>query len=99
MHTDTTWFLYLGLGLLTGYLPYLLYSKGLTMMESSKASILSSMEAVFSTLWVLILFSEFPGASGWMGIVLVLGAVCLLSLPKRKRLDLFLDIGHESSSI
>ena len=69
MHTDTTWFLYLGLGLLTGYLPYLLYSKGLTMMESSKASILSSMEAVFSTLWGLILFSEFPGASGWMGIV------------------------------
>lgn len=84
VRTDTAWILCLGLGLLSGFLPYLLYSKGLTMMESSRVSILSSMEIVFSTIWGLTLFSEFPNALGWVGMALVLGAVCLLSMPQKK---------------
>lgn len=85
VHTDTAWLLYLGLGLLSGFLPYLLYSKGLTLMESSRASILASMETVFSTIWGLTLFSECPNALGWLGMALVLGAVCILSVPQKKK--------------
>ena len=85
VRADTAWVLYLGLGLLSGFLPFLLYSKGLTMMESSRTSILASMEMVFSTIWGLTLFSEYPNASGWIGIALVLGAVCILSVPQKKK--------------
>lgn len=73
------WLLCLGLGIVTGFLPYVLYSTALESMESSKASILAAFEPVVGTLLAMLIFGEFPHYTAWIGIVLVLAAVVMLS--------------------
>lgn len=75
----------LGLGVITGFLPYVFYSMGLERMESSRASIIASLEPVVGTLCGAVFFREFPTLLAYLGIVLVLIAVTLLSLPERKK--------------
>ena len=76
----------LGLGIITGFFPYVFYSRGLELMESSKASILASVEPVVGTLFGVFLFKEALSLLGGIGIALVLSAVVLLSVkPKRER--------------
>ena len=75
----------LGLGIITGFLPYVFYSRGLELMESSKASIIASVEPVVGTLFGVFLFHEELTLLGGIGIALVLGAVVLLSLKKREK--------------
>ena len=75
----------IGLGIITGFLPYVFYSRALEMMESSKASILASVEPVVGTLFGVFLFHEPLSILGGVGIVLVLGAVVLLSVKKKAK--------------
>ena len=74
----------LGLGLITGFLAYIFYSMGLERIESSKASILASLEPVVGTVLAMIFFSEFPTAPGVIGIILVLCAIAALSITPKK---------------
>ena len=69
----------LGLGFVTAFLPYVLYSTGLAHMESSKASILASVEPVVSALFGVFVFHESVSVWGILGIVLVLGAIIVLN--------------------
>ena len=78
-----TWLYLVGMGVITGFLPYLFYSKGLEAMESSRASILAFVEPVGGTVLGMIVFPEFPNIFGISGILLVLGAIVLLSLKKK----------------
>ena len=73
----------LGLGIITGFLPYVFYSSGLEHLESSRASIIASLEPVVGTLCGMIFFSEYPTVLGVVGIVLVLAAVTVLSVPPK----------------
>ena len=73
-----------GLGVVTGFLPYVLYSKGLELMESSKASIMASIEPVVATLFGVFLFKEKITVLGVIGIVLVLASVIMLSINPHK---------------
>ena len=73
----------LGLGFVTAFLPYVLYSLGLEHMESSKASILASVEPVVSTLFGVFVFHERLSLWGVLGIAMVLGAIIVLNA-KRK---------------
>jgi len=75
----------LAMGVITGFLPYVFYSCGLQHLESSRASIIASLEPVVGTLCGMIFFSEFPSPLGIVGIVLVLSAVAILSLPAKER--------------
>lgn len=75
----------LGLGVVTAFLPYLLYSLGLQYMESSKASILASIEPVVGTLVGTFVFHEAITVSGIAGILLVLSSIAILSAPIRKK--------------
>lgn len=68
-------------GFFTGFLPYLLYTAGLQRVESSKAAIISSVEPVVATICGMVFFDEFPDVFGWVGIVLVLGAIVILNTP------------------
>ena len=70
----------LGLGFVTAFLPYVLYSTGLEHMESSKASILASVEPVVSALFGVFVFHETMSLWGVLGIVMVLGAIVVLNL-------------------
>lgn len=68
----------------TTVLPYLLYTAGLSQVENGTASILASVEPVVATILGFIVFSETPTFQSFMGIVLVLAALVLLSVKKKK---------------
>lgn len=77
----------LAMALLTGFLAYILYTKGLEGMPSSRASILASVEPVTSAVIGTIVFHEPLSLAAVCGILLVLGGIAVLSvrLPGKKR--------------
>lgn len=78
----------LGTGVLTCFLPYLLYTYGLTGMETGRASVMASVEPVVATLVGAVVFHESMSALSYAGVVLVLSAVVLLNVkPGRYSLD------------
>jgi len=84
MATDNANILWvLGLGFVTAFLPYVLYSLGLEHMESSKASILASVEPVVSALFGVFVFHEPLSIWGVLGIGMVLGAIIVLNVKKK----------------
>ena len=75
----------LGIGVLCCILPYLLYTHGLTGMETGRASIMASVEPVVATIVGAAVFHERMGLLSYCGVVLVLSAVVLLNAgPKRR---------------
>ena len=81
--SGTVWWV-LGLGFVTAFLPYVLYSTGLEHMESSKASILASVEPVVSALFGVFVFHEALSLWGILGIAMVLGAIIVLNVKGKK---------------
>lgn len=73
-----------GMSVVTTVLPYLLYTYGLTRMESSRAAILACVEPVVAALVSAAFFSEPLGLFGIIGILLVLAAVVLLNLKEKR---------------
>lgn len=73
-----------GLGFVTAFLPYVLYSYALENMESSKASILASVEPVVGTLCGVLIFHEPITVLGVAGIILVLLAIVVLNIKLKK---------------
>lgn len=69
--------------LITCFLPYLLYTYGLSGLEAGKASIMASVEPVVATLVGVAVFHEQLTALAAVGILLVLGAVVILNLKPR----------------
>lgn len=76
------WVWLLVMALLTAFCAYLLYTWGLERIESSRASILASVEPVVAALVGVVVFEETIPLPGLIGIGLVLGAIAVLSLPK-----------------
>ncbi len=75
----------IALGLFSCVLPYLLYTKGLTGLEASKAAIIACCEPVVAAILGIAAYGE---PAGWMrlaGIALVLGAIVVLNLNFGKR--------------
>lgn len=70
-----------GLGIVTAFFPYVFYSKALERMEGSRASILASIEPVIAALFSVFLFHESLGLTGVIGMISVLAAIILLSVP------------------
>lgn len=65
--------------LVTTVLPYLLYTAGLKHVENGSASVMASIEPVVATILGFFVFGEAPSLRSITGIVLVLGALCLLN--------------------
>lgn len=74
----------LGLIVISGFLPALLYSLGLRGEEAGKGAVMASVEPVVASLAGFIAFGEAPSPLGIVGIVLVLAAVALLNLGGKK---------------
>jgi drug/metabolite transporter, DME family len=72
----------IGLGLFPTVLAYLFYTKGLERMESSKASIIATVEPVAATLLSVFLFKEDFGVLQFIGTAIILLSVILINLPK-----------------
>ena len=66
------------MGLLTGFLAYIFYTKGLEGMESSRAGILASVEPVVGTIIGTLVFHEPRPVQSVLGIALVLGGIVVL---------------------
>ena len=76
----------LGLGLLTAFTPFLLYTLGLKHTPPSKAAVLACSEPVAATVYGMIFFHEMPPLPAYIGMALVLGAIVLLSdMGKQKK--------------
>jgi len=69
-------------GIVSCFLPYMLYTKSLEGLENGKASIMASIEPVVATLVGLVMYSEKPTLMSAMGVLLVLSAIILLNMKK-----------------
>lgn len=76
------WWQILGLGFFPTALAYMLYTTGLSMIESSRASITATVEPVVATLLGVFVFNEILTIYQIIGIVLILVAVVLIQLKK-----------------
>ena len=70
-------------GLVTCFLPYLLYTYGLIGLENGKASIMASIEPVVATLCGVFIYNEGLTAMSAVGILLVLSAIVLLNVKSK----------------
>ena len=75
----------LGAGVVSCYLPYLLYTYGLTGMETGRASIMASVEPVVATVVGAVVFHESMSLLAYIGVLLVLSAVVLLNVKLKRR--------------
>jgi len=80
------WLQILGLGFFPTALAYMLYTQGLSMIESSRASISATIEPVVATLIGVWVFDELLTSYQIIGMLLILTAVILIQL-KRPRLS------------
>lgn len=71
--------------LCTSVLPYILYTFSIRYIDAGMASILASGEPVAAMIFGVIFFSEIPTFLSVVGIVLVIVALALLSMPEKKR--------------
>lgn len=71
--------------LCTSVLPYILYTFSIRYIDAGMASILASGEPVAAMIFGVIFFSEIPTVLSVVGIVLVIVALALLSMPEKKR--------------
>ena len=72
------WLLSLGLVAFSTAAPYLLYTRGLSKVESGRASIVASLEPVAATLVGALAFGEAIGPVTLAGILCVLAGVYIL---------------------
>ncbi len=77
---------WLGVGLVvvSGFLPSLLYSLGLRGEEAGKGAVMASVEPVVASLMGVVVFRESISLLGALGVLLVLGAVVILNTGKKK---------------
>ena len=69
----------LGTGVISCFVPYLLYTYSLTGLENGKASVLASVEPVVASLVGVIVYRETMTLQSAAGVVLVLAAILLLN--------------------
>lgn len=74
----------LGIGVICTIFPYLLYTKGLQGLETSRAGILATVEPVVGALLGLLVYGESAGALKICGMLLIVGAVFVLNAPARQ---------------
>jgi len=71
------------LGMLGAALPYLLYTTGLSMIESGKAAVLASFELVVSTVAGRIMYDEPMDILKLCGVALIIIAIIMLNIGRR----------------
>lgn len=75
-------------GIVTCFLPYLLYTYGLTGLENGKASIMASVEPVVATFVGLFIYKEKLTLLSALGVILVLSAIVLLNINNNNKAEL-----------
>lgn len=78
------WIFIIGLGFFSTMLPYIFYTKGLSAVESSQASIIATIEPVVAVLVGFLIFHEKLSVWQYLGIVFVIAAVIIVSEKKKQ---------------
>ena len=74
----------LGIGLLCCFLPYLFYTKGLSGVRPGQASMMATLEPVVATIIGVAVFGDTLQIWNVIGIVLIIGAIVLLNVSRKK---------------
>ena len=69
----------LGIGFVPMFLPFLLYTIGLSKIPAGRASILATIEPMTATVFGMIVYGENPGILGFIGIACILIAVVMVA--------------------
>ena len=76
----------LALGIISGAIPYFLYTLGLSRVKPSHAAVIATAEPVVASLLGIFLFREKADLFTVLGIVLIIGAAILLNIsPKAQQ--------------
>ncbi|KGP91278.1 transporter [Pontibacillus chungwhensis BH030062] len=78
------WGFIAGLGFLCTMLPFILYTKGLERVESSRASIIATIEPVVASLTGFLLFNETLTLWQYIGIAFVIGSVIMVQETRKE---------------
>jgi len=73
------WLISIAFGILTTVVPYLCYTKGLSMLPASKASVTATIEPVVAAILGIVVLNEGVTLSKIGGILLVVGGVVLMN--------------------
>ena len=83
--TPKLWLWCAGIAIVSTALPFFFYTIGLKKVEPSRASILAAVEPLVGSLVGIAFYGESRGVLKILGIVVVIGAIFVLNLPKRGR--------------
>jgi drug/metabolite transporter (DMT)-like permease len=90
------WINVLGIGFFSTVLAFTLYTKGLETIESSRASIIATIEPVVASIISFIVFNEKLSTTQYIGIILVITAVLLVQESTKKNLSKVTNESHAS---
>lgn len=74
-----------GIGVVCCIFPFILYTKGLSGVETGKAAIMATIEPVVATLFSIFLFNEKITQGKLIGILLIFSSVIILNLQFQKK--------------
>lgn len=83
LQSQSVWFNILGLGFFPSALAYFLYTMGLSMVESGRASIAATVEPLVATLLGVWYFNEVLSIFQIIGMLFILSAVVLVQFKRR----------------
>ncbi|WP_377890600.1 DMT family transporter [Alkalihalobacillus sp. R86527] len=79
------WGLVIGLGFLSTMLPFIFYTKGLHHVESSRASIIATIEPVVASFIGFFIFNETLSLWQYIGMILVISSVIIVQESKKRK--------------
>lgn len=79
--------LVIGLGFLSTMLPFVFYTKGLHYVESSRASIIATIEPVVASIVGFFIFNETLTTWQYLGMVMVISSVIIVQESKKQKAD------------
>ena len=77
--------LMIGLGICTCVLPYFLFTYALQELPAGTSAALGVVEPLAATVYAALFFGQIPDLPGWIGMVLIIGAVLLLSVSEKEK--------------
>ncbi|MDO5536438.1 MAG: DMT family transporter [Desulfovibrionaceae bacterium] len=80
----SVWLLLTGMSVLTNYGAYVALAASLARITQVQSAVVGNIEPILGCIWVWLFFDENFTAIGWLGCALIMAAVFLLTMEKRR---------------
>ncbi|MFI3212718.1 MAG: EamA family transporter [Eubacteriales bacterium] len=80
LQNNNMWIFSILFAILSAAIPYIVYTKGLSVIEASRASLIATLEPVVAAIFGIIVFGEASNPMKIIGMILVVGAVGAMSI-------------------